>query len=61
METLKTYAIIPTLVVIFSSFLIRNHEWDTYEIPLKTDVLLFQTCYHVVAHILAEVGNYLLK
>jgi len=28
---------------------------------LKTDVLLFQTCYHVVAQILAEVGNYLLK
>jgi hypothetical protein len=57
METLKTYAIVPTLVVIFLSFLIRNREWDTYEIPLKTDALLFQTCYHVVAQILAEVGN----
>jgi hypothetical protein len=61
METLKTYAIVPTLVVIFLSFLIRNREWDTYEIPLKTDALLFQTCYHVVAQILAEVSNYLLK
>ena len=63
METLKTYAIVPTLVVIFLSFLIRNREWDTctYEIPLKTDVLLFQTCYHVVAQILAEVANNLLK
>ena len=59
METLKTYAIVPTLVVIFLSFLIRNRE--TYEIPLKTDVLLFQTCYHVVAQILVEVANYLLK
>ena len=29
--------------------------------PLKTDVLLFQTCYHAVVQILAEVGNYLLK
>ena len=57
MEILKTYAmIVPTLVVIFLSFLIRDRE-----IPLKTDVLLFQTCYHVVAQILAEVGNYLLK
>jgi len=25
------------------------------------DVLLFQTCYHVVVQILAEVGNYVLK
>ena len=34
----------------------------TYTIvPLKTDVLLFQTCYHVVAQILAEVAHYLLK
>jgi hypothetical protein len=55
METLKTYAIVPTLVVIFLSFLIINHEWDTYEISLKIDVLLFQTCYHVVAQILAEL------
>jgi hypothetical protein len=31
------------------------------KIPLKTDVLLFQTCYHVVAQILAEIANYLLK
>jgi hypothetical protein len=59
METLKTYTIVPTLVVIFLSFLIRNSE--TYEIPLKTDVLLFQACYHVVAQILVEVANYLLK
>jgi hypothetical protein len=28
---------------------------------LKIDVLLFQTCYHVVAQILAELANYLLK
>ena len=62
METLKTYVIVSTLAVIFLSFLIRNREWDdTYDIPLKTDVLLFQTSYHVVAQILAEVGNYLLK
>jgi hypothetical protein len=53
---LKTSAIVPTLVVIFLSFLIRNRE-----IPLQTDVLLFQTCYHVVVQILAEVGNYVLK
>jgi len=58
---LKSCAIVPTLVVIFLSFLIRNREWDTYEIPLQTDVLLFQTCYHVVVQILAEVGNYVLK
>ena len=49
------------MVVIFLLFLIRNREWDTYEIPLQTDVLLFQTCYHVVVQILAEVGNYVLK
>jgi hypothetical protein len=62
METLKTYVIVSTLAVIFLSFLIRNREWDTNELPLKTDlVLLFQTSYHVVAQILAEVGNYLLK
>jgi hypothetical protein len=57
METLKTCAIVQTLVVIF---LVRNREWDTYEISLKTYALLFQTCYHVVAQILEEVG-YLLK
>jgi hypothetical protein len=28
METLKTYAIAPTLVIIFLSFLIRNREWN---------------------------------
>jgi hypothetical protein len=50
METLKTCVIVPTLVVIFISFLIRNREWNT---P-KKDVLLFQTCYHVVAQILVE-------
>jgi hypothetical protein len=61
METLKTYVIVSTLAVIFLSFLIRDREWDTYEIPLKTDVLLFQTSNHVVAQILAEVVNYLLK
>ena len=61
METLKTYAIVSTLVVIFLSFLIRNREWDTYEIPLQTDVLLFQTNNHVVSQILAEIGNHLLK
>ena len=54
-------AIVPTLVVIFISFLITNRERNTYEIPLKTDVLLFQTYYRVVAQILVEVGNYLLK
>jgi hypothetical protein len=47
--------------VIFLSFLIRNREWDTYEIPLQTDVLLFQTCYHVIVQILVEVGNYVPK
>jgi hypothetical protein len=50
-------AIVQTLVVIF---LVRNREWDTYEISLKTYALLFQSCYHVVAQILEEVG-YLLK
>ena len=49
METLKTCAIVPTLVVIFLSFLFRNCEWITNKILLKTDALLFQTCYHVVA------------
>jgi hypothetical protein len=58
METPKTCVIVPTLVVIF---LIGIREWDTYEMSLETDVLLFQTCYHVVAQILEEVGNYLLK
>jgi hypothetical protein len=52
-------AIVPTLMVIFLSFLIRNREWDTYGIHLQTDVLLFQACYHVVVQILAEVGNYI--
>ena len=58
---LKTCAIVPTMEVIFLSFLIRNREWDTYEIPLQTDVLLFQTCYHVIVQILVEVGNYVPK
>jgi hypothetical protein len=31
---IKVCAIVPTLVVIFLSFLIRNRKWDTYEIPL---------------------------
>jgi len=29
METLKTYVIVPTLIVIFLSFLIRNCKWNT--------------------------------
>ena len=48
-------------LVIFLSFLIRKkwmrYLWNT----LKTDVLFFQTCNHVIAQILAEVGKYLLK
>ena len=46
METLKTCAI-----VLGSYFLVKNCKRDTYEIPLKTDVLLLQTGYHVVAQI----------
>ena len=61
METLKTCMTVPILIAIFLSFLISNREWDTYEIPLKTDALFFQTCNHVVAQILADVVNYLLK
>ena len=56
METLKTCAI-----VLGSYFLVKNCKRDTYEIPLKTDILFFQTCNHVVAQILAEVGKYLLN
>jgi hypothetical protein len=45
----------------FNSACSIHSYWIPCEISLKTVVLLFQTCYHVVAQILEEVGNYLLK